>query len=318
MINRKVCAVIVTYNRKEYLKKLIAKLAMQTYPLENIFIFDNFSSDGTNVMLKELGYIDSNEEGKLCEYSGIYYYRNNENTGGSGGFHKAIEIASILGYDYLWCMDDDVLPDENCLAELMKHISEDARICIPSRTDEYFQDRAVIQLNKTNPFKYTIGSRKVMLYNKDISNEIIEVDDMPFEGPLIAQSLIDEIGLPKSDFFIIFDDTEYATRARRLTKILYCKNAILHKQIIPQNKSNNLMGWKEYYAFRNQIWFDRNYGENIFVKILRPIFILTDMGIRALLQGKTSNLKVLMRAYKDGINDMLGKTIEPGTQGKDF
>lgn len=157
-----------------------------------------------------------------------------------------------------------------------------------------------------------------MLYNDQINDAIIEVDDMPFEGPLIAQSLIDEIGLPKSDFFIIFDDTEYATRARKVSKILYCKNAILHKQIIPQKKSNSLMGWKEYYAFRNQIWFDVNYGENIFVKILRPRFILIDMGLRALIQGKTTNLRVLMKAYKDGINGFLGKTIEPGTQGKDF
>ena len=70
--------------------------------------------------------------------------------------------------------------------------------------------------------------------------------------------------------------------------------------------------------FRNQIWFDVNYGENIFVKILRPKFILIDMGLRALIQGKISNLRVLMRAYKDGMNNNLGKTIEPGIQGKDF
>ena len=45
---KSVCALVVTYNRKAYLFKLIVEgLLKQTYPIEKIIIFDNNSTDGT-------------------------------------------------------------------------------------------------------------------------------------------------------------------------------------------------------------------------------------------------------------------------------
>lgn len=316
--HNKVCAVIVTYNRKDYLEKLIQSLKCQSYKLDSILIFDNFSNDGTQQMLIELGFIDKAVQGSLCSYNSNYYFRNLENSGGSGGFHKAMELAVDLGFDYLWCMDDDVLPEYDCLDKLMSHISKEARICIPSRTDDRYKDMAILKLDQKNPFKYTVGARKKSVYNSQFEGDVTEVDDMPFEGPLISCSLIREIGFPKADFFIIFDDTEYATRARKHTKILYCKYAVLHKQIVNQSKVTKYMGWKEYYGFRNQIWFDINYGENMLVRVLRPRLILLDISLRALVRGKIPNLKVMFKAYRDGINGRLGKIVEPGTPGEDF
>ena len=158
-----------------------------------------------------------------------------------------------------------------------------------------------------------------MVYNDSIIGSAIKVVDMPFEGPLISKDLIKEIGLPKADFFIFFDDSEYAARASKHTKILYCKDAILHKQIIPtSNGKNNLMNWKNYYGYRNQIWFDRHYGNNIFVKVLRPRLLLVDIVLRALIKRKYSNINVIRKAYRDGMNNKLGKLVEPGIKGKDI
>lgn len=316
----RVCVVIVTYNRKEYLIRLLAAIKKQNYFVDGVLIFDNNSTDGTATSLIEMGLTFEKRKNSLSqvEKNGRTYYCffNNENTGGAGGFHKALRIASELGYEYLWCMDDDVYPQKQCLENLICNMSECVRICVPTRTDTRYKDYAIIDVNMSNPFKYGIGVRKKMISNEKIKGDTIKVVDMPFEGPLIECSLIKDIGLPKKDFFIIFDDSEYAARACKKTDILYCKKAILHKQILLQKSENNLMNWKNYYGYRNQIWFDRHYGKNCLVKFLRPKFLYLDVAFKAIIKKKYSNLNVIKKAYRDGVNDKLGKLVEPGTEGK--
>lgn len=320
--SKKVCAVIVTYNRKEYLKKVLEGLRRQTYPLSAVLLYDNSSSDGTDEMLIEMGFVDNIIEENLHvkKVSNIewMYYRSSVNRGGSGGFHGGIKLASGKNYDYLWTMDDDVLPSENCLEKLIFHMSNEVRLCIPSRTDENYLDYAITNIDESNPFLYTLKMRKTKIPSAEIKGDTIEIHDMPFEGPLIAISLINEIGFPKEDLFLNFDDTEYALRASRKTKLLYCKNATLHKQIIPVHDKNHLMDWKNYYNYRNQIWFDKTYGTNFFVRTLRPVLLVLDLCGRAIVRRKWSNFKVLYRAYMDGTTGELGKLVEPGTPGNKF
>ena len=318
----KVCAVVVTYNRKDCLKETIKGLKEQTYPLTSIFIYDNHSSDGTDKMLQELGFVEYRGEETLhhknVDNIEWIYYRSSNNSGGSGGFCNGIRLVSEMNFDYIWTMDDDVYPAECCLEELMRYICDEARICIPNRTDERFRDYAVVGFNMTNPFLYKATTRKKKVYAENINGSYITVEDMPFEGPLVALSLIKEIGLPKQELFIIYDDTDYAQRAIKKTELRFVKNAILHKQIIPVKEHSKTMGWKDYYGYRNQIWYDTTYGKNVFVKILRPILLIIELSIRAVVRRKWSNFKVLFKAYRDGTQGKLGKLVEPGTLGEDF
>lgn len=317
-MNDSVCGVIVTYNRKEYLEKLLMALKSQTHSLKAVLIFDNNSTDGTAEMLLKSDYCKGIESGTLyqndTDFTTYYYFRNKINSGGSGGFHDAIEIASKLEYDYIWTMDDDVLPEKNCLEELLKYMSREVRVCIPSRTDKKFLDYAITDINMSNPFLYHITSRKTRVKSTDIKEKWMEVQDMPFEGPLLDVSIIREVGLPKAEFFIIFDDTEYALRMSKKTKLYFIPSAVLHKQIIPVTKNHGKMGWKEFYGYRNQFWFDRTYGENIFVKYFRPVFLVIELSLKAIIKRKWINLKVIFWAYRDGVQGKLGKRVEPGRE----
>jgi GT2 family glycosyltransferase len=48
-----VCAVVVTYNRKELLIECLDALCKQTRPIDAMYIIDNFSNDGTAELLLE-------------------------------------------------------------------------------------------------------------------------------------------------------------------------------------------------------------------------------------------------------------------------
>lgn len=312
---KSVCALIVTYNRKEYLKKLLQGLEQQTYPIDSIIIFDNASSDQTYDSLIEWGWAtkEINHGKSVCFHNQtrVIYFKNSENLGGSGGFHYGLKLAFNQNASYIWAMDDDVLPEKNCLEQMMNYISEESRICIPCRGDKRMKDFAITQLNMSNPFKYSVGLRKTMVESNQIMEDYVTVVDMAFEGPLIHRSIVEEIGYPRKDLFILFDDSEYAYRASTKTEIRYIKNAILHKQIIPQKKNDEFLTWKSYYGFRNQYWFDRTYGKNYFVKVLRPIFHYIDTALRIIYKHKWNDFVILNAAYQDGTKGLLGRKIKP-------
>ena len=318
-MKQRVGVVIVTYNRKEYLKKLIKSLYEQTYDVKNIFILDNHSNDGTDEYIKNEFQISKVFEDKILEGISkenmkIFYYRNSNNSGGAGGFNKAFELVNQMDlFEYIWVMDDDVIPEKECLECLIKFQSEDRMITIPNRTDENYVDQICTNINLTNPFKIFMKKKTVCKVNKiNAEQECIDIVDMPFEGPLINMKLLRKVGLPDKDYFIQFDDTDFATRSIKHTKIGFIIKAKLHKQIISASNKKRMMNWKDYYAYRNDILFCRKYGKNIFVKYLTPIFLYGNLILRAIIKRKWKNIKVINKAFIDGYIGKKGKTVNPG------
>lgn len=308
----KVGIAIVTYNRKKYLLKLLNALIKSDYLPRFIYVFDNHSSDGTQKYIYENGFINGNS------ISGIkfFYKYNSENLGGAGGFYNALKFCAAQDIDAVWAMDDDVLPDTNCLSTLVKNLKEDVGICVPNRTGNGFQDYPITKVNMKNPFLYGNEKKKTKLYYNN-GMKTVQVVDMPFEGPLISVAIIKKIGLPNKDLFILYDDSDFAYRANKVCKLLFIYDAHLYKQIVPQNEKMKGMGlsWKTYYMLRNTIWFTKEYGENAAVRIVRPIltylyylYILVDTK-----KFKNKYINIINKAYSDGINNKMGKTIDPST-----
>ncbi|MWL11388.1 glycosyltransferase, partial [Escherichia coli] len=74
-MNKEVIAVIVTYNRKALLLKVIDAVINQSYPLKKILIIDNNSTDGTEMFISN-------------RLSDVVKYKNTGgNLGGAGGFY---------------------------------------------------------------------------------------------------------------------------------------------------------------------------------------------------------------------------------------
>lgn len=78
-----VTAVVVTYNRKALLEKVIRSLLAQTVEIGRIIIVNNGSTDGTGEWLAA-------EYGNDPRFDVV----TQENVGGSGGFYRGIQEAS--------------------------------------------------------------------------------------------------------------------------------------------------------------------------------------------------------------------------------
>ena len=157
-MEKKVGVIIVTYNRLNCLKKLLQGLEQLTYPIEKILVFDNNSTDNTVDHLRENGFKDyrahKNDAKKL-------YFANDENLGGAGGFSMAVGLAQQLDIDYLWIMDDDVLPEPDCLEKLLMQMDKTgAKVALPSREDENYTDRVCLDLDLEDHNKFWASLRK--------------------------------------------------------------------------------------------------------------------------------------------------------------
>lgn len=188
-----ISVIIVTYNRKELLKKCLTAVLSQSIKIYNIYVIDNASTDGTDSIINEFVLIHKN----------VKYVRLNSNTGGAGGFYSGIKLAfEDKKNDVFWVMDDDGIPNKDCLEMMLKYIHSYAFISplvlnIDNKTEMAFSTLKLSKLDEIRN-KYPTG--------------IIRGHANPFNGVLFRRDLIQKIGFPIKDMFIWGDENEYEAR----------------------------------------------------------------------------------------------------------
>lgn len=299
----KVYAVVVTFNRLELLKKALSALKVQTRPLDEILVINNGSTDGT------AGWLACQEDITVV---------TQENIGGSGGFWRGMKEAYERGADYIWCMDDDVRPYEDCLEHLLSAMPAGGGIVAPVR---FYGGKETVpggeckHFNLSNPFKNlkddtTIG-------DIDRCQTTMPVEAIAFEGPMFSRNIVDKIGLPEKGLFIFWDDTEYSYRAfTNGFPVRLVKAARLFKEDLrPKAASASAQrSWKYPYMVRNEVFFICRYGATSWFKsvYVAKLFFRYVFGIIrhiALRDGKYSlgDIGVVVRSIKDGCKGKLVK-----------
>lgn len=300
----KITAVVVTFNRLNLLQRVIASLQKQSVHIHDIIIVNNGSTDGTKEWL--------DKQNKL-------HIIHQENVGGSGGFYRGIQEASKTECDWIWCMDDDVFPSEHCLENLLIYASKDNKIGIacPHRlmSGKTFTGEAKT-LNLSNPFKDMHDNG---LMPEDVeANETVDIVGMAFEGPLIKKEVVEKIGLPNKELFILYDDTDYSYRTiLEGYRVIVVRDALMDKYDFQSQSSYRedkiKNKWKLAYHIRNTAYFGHRYGKNIGVKYLAAMpFILRMYGAITFNFFKghkysVSDYGLFWRMMKRGIREELGK-----------
>lgn len=313
--------VLVTFNRKNCLKVLLNALEQQTVEISNVLILDNCSVDSTEAMLYENGYLDCKDIQADTWYHtntpifSVLYCRNSVNEGGSGGFAKVVGKVLDMPCDYVWIMDDDVAPQEDCLEKLLVHTSDKVRACIPHRKGENFQDNAWLSIDLERWFAPGLTSVRKTKAQIPLTEGEYVVCDMPFEGPLVCFDVLKKVGCPDKDFFIICDDTDYAIRISKETNIVFVSDARLNRQLAapaPESSANETYDWKQYYAIRNHLLLLKKHGENWRAKYLNMVVNLVYWNLKAIQARSFKCFRVVNRAVGDAILGKKGKTVQPG------
>jgi GT2 family glycosyltransferase len=286
-----VAVVVVTFNRAALLTRMLAGLAALERRPDAVIVVDNASTDHTATVL----------DGAGAEHGGLplQVIRPDDNLGGAGGFHLGVQTAYAGGYDRIWLMDDDVVPAPDCLDVLMA-VDEDCLMAVREDTSGHLVEKAAVTFDLRNPLRLkpktamvetTYASRAAM-------PELVEIQNVAFEGFMVRRRVIDAIGLPDPDYFIFYDDVDFALRARRAGWRIYAvRDAVLVRQL-DFDQQHDLAGWKGYYMYRNLFTVHLRYGENALVRA-KPWLITAGVVALSPVRGGRSEARNVRRALKD-------------------
>lgn len=319
-----IAAIIVTFNRKKKLLECLNGLINQTQHLDTIFIVDNSSTDGTEMELYHHDYIkelptqiqkdvfktettlhDSKKKGGDPK---IVYLRLPLNEGGAGGFYEGTKLGYELGFDWLWLMDDDGLPEKEALKHLLSYTKR-----------AHFINSLVIDIENKSELSFDLKANNSKNSLKTINDAILNASDglihnqaNPFNGTLISKELISKIGFPKKEFFIWGDEIEYQLRAEKsnlgiatvVSALHYHPKAITKIHKIPFFK--HVISWsgipvKDYCCIRNIAYIHKKYyPKSVITTIFKYLLFFLSKG------DFTSSLFCIQATY-DGVFEKWGK-----------
>lgn len=281
-----IVAVVVTYNRKACLLRCIDALRGQKGAHTDILVVDNASTDGTAEALAP-----------LMEQGAILYRNTGENLGGAGGFNFGMRLAVEAGYDRLWVMDDDCIPDPDALAALLQADRQlEGNYGFLSGM-AYWRDGSLCQMN----------IQKTGLWRKleDPTAPLTPVVMATFVSAFIPAERVRQVGLPIREFFIWSDDLEYTRRlSRRWPCYAVGDSRVLH-DMRHNNKVNiatdSLDRLDRYaYLYRNEVYVYRREG------LVGWLYLITRVGLhlfkiwlRSPVKGK--RMKVILSSFAAGL-----------------
>jgi rhamnopyranosyl-N-acetylglucosaminyl-diphospho-decaprenol beta-1,3/1,4-galactofuranosyltransferase len=231
MSHGRVCAVVVTWNRKALLRECLAGLLRQTRAPEQILVIDNHSTDGTPDMVRQ-------------EFPSAVLHETGSNLGGAGGFHHGMKRAHEEGFDWIWVMDDDIEPYPEALERLLAHSSRSDLLHL--RRDGLDRWEGI-----WNP-----GNLCVEMFDREYSFEngkpYTVLRYATFEGALIHRRIVDAIGLPDVRCFVSSDDALFGYFASFHTDVLYI-NELGFRRKLPLPKLGRMSAYL-YLRNRHLIW----------------------------------------------------------------
>jgi rhamnopyranosyl-N-acetylglucosaminyl-diphospho-decaprenol beta-1,3/1,4-galactofuranosyltransferase len=286
-----IAAAVATYNRRDVLRQCLAAICQQTRPPEEIIVVDNASTDGTADVVAH-------------EFPEVRVVRMSENTGAAGGFAAGIAEGVRRGHDWVWVFNDDDLPVPDALATLLRGARR-----APGPTGMVACAR-----RKADQTMHPLGARWTHRHRSlppvaQLSS-LVPLDVVTFSGTLVSASLVRDVGLPRSDFFMMIEDLEYCLRARDAGWRTYAVPETLTMSMTMGSQDSS-PPWRGYYQTRNQLLMSLSRRSPAEVAWWAERTLRLCAG--ALLSGDrpAERIRLRVRGATDALRGVGGRTIKP-------
>lgn len=245
---------IIVLNYRNYTDTIecLESLLRLKYINKEIIVIDNASPNDSNKYLKQ--WVSENK-GQPVEF-----IANNSNLGYAGGNNVGIRRALCdPKMEFVWVLNNDTIVDVNSLSALVKKMNGNPNIGVCGSKLIYNWDRNRIQGygGVYNKWLGAVGT----IVDEDKINKI---DYVIGASMLIKRKVLESIGLLGEDYFLFFEELDYAQRLKGKYMIsCACDSIVYHKEgasigaKASKPKENSYIS--DYYTIRNRILVTKKY-----------------------------------------------------------
>jgi GT2 family glycosyltransferase len=287
-----VAIILVNWNGWRDVLECLNSLLVQKYPNFHVFVVDNDSRDGSVEQISawcaspgaQPDWLDRDGVDRLtdgstiepirCRLAGpdrplpaaaartkLTLIRSGGNLGFAGGCNTGIRAAGLDSYDFFWLLNTDTVVHRDALSALVRRAACDERIGLVGSTIRYYGTPHIVQsLGGARLELATVSSR---LIGEGAGLEAIPHDPAAVEremvyvmgaSMLVSNTYIREVGLLQEDYFLYYEEIDWAMRGRQRFKLGYAPEShIYHKSGASSSKVMPLFTARFYY--RNRLRF---------------------------------------------------------------
>lgn len=282
--------VIVTFNRDKKVGNAVESLLKQTVLPRKVVVFDNASTDDTQELFE-------GENSKYKYDDRIHYVKSQANLGGAGGFTQGIKIALKYNPDWVSLSDDDAYLEPQYIENIADKAGTDSNIGVLTG-NMYKLANGEVEYHGRGNFDNKTTLHVTYPTDKDINHDF-KISMFSFVGPVIKTDVFKKVGLPRSDYFIHFDDIEFAARVMfaGYTALNVSSSVIRHDDEYTKLSSGKGMmrDWKYYYHTRNRYRSILDDGQGALIKKL--LFMLA-VNLKVTIDTLTNDSYAGARRYR--------------------
>jgi GT2 family glycosyltransferase len=264
-----VVAVVLTYRRTDLLRGSVEAVLGQTRPPDRVLVVDN-DHMAAGALAADGGPAD-----------GVEVLETGSNLGPAGGYEFGFREALERGATKLWTVDDDLVPERDCLERLLA-ASEGAGVLVPLQRKPGF----------------------------------VKGHPPSWNGTLFDAAVVREVGLPRGDLFFWAEDTEFYQRIRWAGFPIrpVPDAAVFH--VNPEDRERgSTRDWRLYYEVRNGLYVRLALRPRTAKGTWRAWrSALGKLGAIVVLEPhKRRSIGLWWRGYRDYRRRRLGKVVAPET-----
>jgi GT2 family glycosyltransferase len=277
----RVAVILVNWNSGRDTVECLDSLLLLEYPDFRLVVCDNGSSDDSLQVIKDWA---STHEIRFAEYPRVEaetggvaavdplltLIRNEENLGFAGGNNVGLRHVLARGEsDYCWLLNNDTVVEADALTHLVARMQQQPQVGICGSTILLYHDCSHIQALGGGhycrwiglPWHYGRFSRwggPVDLQRAESWMNYVEGASM-----LVSRRFLEEIGLLCEDYFLYFEEADWAIRANGRFSLGYAPQSIVYHKVGGSIGTSSNPARKSYvsdfYNIRNRLLFTRRF-----------------------------------------------------------
>ncbi len=252
--------VLVNWNGWRDTDACLKSLAGLDYPNFEVIVVDNASQDGSETRLR-------------ARHPNVTLLQSGANLGFAGGNNVGLRCALARGAEYVWLLNNDTLVEPDALTQLVARIERPERglpIGLCGSTLVYENARDTVQALGGARYNRWLGSVRHLGQHRRRTQPIdaaaleAQLDYLIGASMLVSRPFLKTVGLMQEDYFLYFEELDWAARARGRFRLGYAPESIVyHKEGSSIGGNDRAKGAKSYtadlYALKNRVRFTRRF-----------------------------------------------------------